>query len=884
MAAASKIRDISLLSNLVPLNELDHEKLLELADGASVLQFAKGQSVSSGVEKAYIAYVIAGDVTLSPHSPQSERVTAGGARARHAILAPDNRCRVVAESAATVLCIDSEILDLLSNWGASNGFVVDEIDAGDSGDWLDSLMQSDAVLSLSSSGIQSIMAAIDPVEIKAGELIFNQGDAPDYYHIISRGRCVITRRASEQDAPTELAVLGPGDAFGEEALIADTRRSASARMSEDGLLLRIDQTSFKRLLEQPLVNTVDPEQASSLRAAGAQLLDIRPAAEFVSEEGAINIPFSALRSRVGSLDKSAKYIIVSDDNRTSAVAAFLLGQKQFSVDVLKIPGKEEIAAQKFQAVIDSLEKKLLLANTRLQQEERGHQATRSKNLSLETELKSTQASARKAILEASALKSQFELDAGKKIEALSLEAASARRDMQSLVDEKKTLEGQLDALKDELQQALREAENTLPETVLTDVISDNEQQLEIARLGQEQLLAENQALNQQLADARQTHQQYIDELQQLRRHYEQTLEEKESLSLRLNHDSASVEQHEEQLAHLQDSYTQTVSENKVLSDQLDEARQDAEQQAAQLAELRLESEQRCEQINSLQQDYEQLQQKNQHLGEQLADMQQTAVQRENAFEQLQQKREQLSSEKRLLREKLEEVNASADQYRQALEQQTKAHEQLQQTLDAQIAKTEAPSSTRHNEHVDALKRENEQLEEEKLFFNTLLEELKETLEKQEEELNGLRKELSAVREQSQGQSSSDGDELSRIRSDRDALQKKNNLLREQMAEKDLAFDGVEQNYKKHIARLEKDLEQELINSSNTLEQIGDDLSKEKQRADVLHEELSLAWNEGRRGRRWWVWLLAVMLVLAAAAGGVHYMDVGVSGQARMLLN
>lgn len=864
MAAVSKTRDISLLANLVPLGELDHDKLLELADGASVQQFAKGQSVSSGVEHAYIAYLLSGEVMISPNSPQSERVIAESERARHAILAPDKRSRVIAESAVTVLCIDSEILDLLSNWGASNGFVVDEIDAGDSGDWLDSLMQSDTVLSLSSSGIQSIMAAIDPVEIAAGELIFNQGDAPDYYHIISRGRCVITRRAAGQDAPTELAVLGPGDAFGEEALIAGTRRSASARMSEDGLLLRIDQNSFKRLLEQPLVNVVDAEQAGSLKAAGAQLLDIRTADKFASDGDGVNIPFSELRSRIGSLDKDKQYIIVSDDNRASAVAAFLLGQKRFNVDVLRIPDKEEIVAKKYQAVLESLEKKLEQANHRLQQEEHSHAITRSSVRALESDLKKNQANAKKAILEAGALKNQSDKASAKKIEELSQEVESARQNVQSIASEKDALNIQLASLHEELQQARHEIENALPDTVLADVINDNEQQLEMARLGQEQLLTENQALNQQLADARQNYQQYSEELQQLRRCYEQVLEEKESLSFQINSDSQSTEQHAEQLAQLQDSLKLTMEDNQRLSDELAEGRLDAQQQAAELARVRKIYEQNSEETAALQQNHAQLQDDNQRLNKQLVDARQLADQHQKVHGELQRAHEQALSETQSLSNELEDANAKVAMHVEELGQLKENYEKLQKSLDERLADA-GLSTDQYAEKIATLTAENQTLEEEKLFFNTLLEELKVTLEEQGNELEGLRKELNAERV--------DAADRAYTSHERDAMQKDNDDFCEQLADKELKIEALKQGYEKHIAQLEQSLEQELINSSKALEQIEGEFRKEKLRSNTLQEALSLSREEGGRGRRW-LWLLVLTAILAVAAGA-FYMGVDV---------
>jgi CRP-like cAMP-binding protein len=46
----------------------------------------------------------------------------------------------------------------------------------------------------------------------------------------------------------QLAELKEGDAFGEEALVADTVRNATVVMKTDGMLLRLSKQDFNELL------------------------------------------------------------------------------------------------------------------------------------------------------------------------------------------------------------------------------------------------------------------------------------------------------------------------------------------------------------------------------------------------------------------------------------------------------------------------------------------------------------------------------------------------------------------------------------------------------------------------------------------------------------
>ena len=65
-----------------------------------------------------------------------------------------------------------------------------------------------------------------PTEVfAAGEAIVREGDEGDAAYIIRRGRCRVLKR--QGDAEVELRRMGPGEVFGETAIFAASRRSAS---------------------------------------------------------------------------------------------------------------------------------------------------------------------------------------------------------------------------------------------------------------------------------------------------------------------------------------------------------------------------------------------------------------------------------------------------------------------------------------------------------------------------------------------------------------------------------------------------------------------------------------------------------------------------------
>ena len=91
------------------------------------------------------------------------------------------------------------------------------------------------------AGIASLATV---VHLRSDEVVFELGDEGDAFYMVVRGGIRITRGA------VELAVLGSREGFGEMAILDRGTRSATAIAAEDTTLLRIDQDSFDRLVEQ----------------------------------------------------------------------------------------------------------------------------------------------------------------------------------------------------------------------------------------------------------------------------------------------------------------------------------------------------------------------------------------------------------------------------------------------------------------------------------------------------------------------------------------------------------------------------------------------------------------------------------------------------------
>ena len=86
-----------------------------------------------------------------------------------------------------------------------------------------------------------------PRTFPAGTRVFHEGDSSDACYIVRDGSFRVTREHSDGRAIT-LATLGPGEIFGELAMLDGDTRSASAESITDGTLLALPANDVRSLL------------------------------------------------------------------------------------------------------------------------------------------------------------------------------------------------------------------------------------------------------------------------------------------------------------------------------------------------------------------------------------------------------------------------------------------------------------------------------------------------------------------------------------------------------------------------------------------------------------------------------------------------------------
>lgn len=96
-------------------------------------------------------------------------------------------------------------------------------------------------------GDMTTRSGLDPVHFKSGAFVFREGDVGDAAFIISSGMVDITITRGDGDAL--LSRLGPGDIFGEMAVIDERPRSANAIVHEDCQLIPITREALNQRLD-----------------------------------------------------------------------------------------------------------------------------------------------------------------------------------------------------------------------------------------------------------------------------------------------------------------------------------------------------------------------------------------------------------------------------------------------------------------------------------------------------------------------------------------------------------------------------------------------------------------------------------------------------------
>ena len=343
-----------LLRAFDPLSALSDARLQEFADLCHL------ESISIGLDPFRIkpaaeqmSYLVSGSLQLNFASGGQEIVTGGTGLAAVALLRDEPIAHAKALTDVQIIRIDRDLLDIMMTWDQLAAFdatrtgrfktLTAATPAAEvlpsnwnvmSGVFSVQNLRTGAFAFLPAAHIGELLNRFSRVEVKAAQVMIREGEEGDYYYVIESGRAQVTRLVG--GVTVTLADLKSGDAFGEEALVSESKRNATVTMKLDGVLLRLAKQDFIALLKEPLLSKMLVAEAQEKVAAGAQWLDVRYPSEYQYDRlpGAINVPLAEIRNAFNVLDKSRQYVAYCQSGRRSAAAAFLLAHRGFKVALL----------------------------------------------------------------------------------------------------------------------------------------------------------------------------------------------------------------------------------------------------------------------------------------------------------------------------------------------------------------------------------------------------------------------------------------------------------------------------------------------------------------------------------------------------------------------
>lgn len=314
-----------------------------------------------------LIYLINGDIRLQSDNLIVEQISSGSESAKFALAHQiPRKIDALTQSTVRFIRLESNILGSLPNLThqqeENKYMAIDEPEEENDDDWMTTLLKSPIFRALPPANLQQIVMNLQEITYEKGDIIINQGDPGDYYYLIKRGYCLISRKASANAKEIKLAQLRSQDTFGEDSLLSGEPRNVTITAISKVSLIRLSKDKFISLIKEPSLKFIKHELIQDEIAKGAVLIDVRPTDEFNKRHlpQSSNIPFFSLRIQLSSFDKSKPVIVVCENGNTSEAAAFLLLRNKIQAKILdggieSVPAEETKAEEAAFAIDDGIE-------------------------------------------------------------------------------------------------------------------------------------------------------------------------------------------------------------------------------------------------------------------------------------------------------------------------------------------------------------------------------------------------------------------------------------------------------------------------------------------------------------------------------------------------
>ena len=335
--------DSEKLRYFVPLSEISPDNFGELVKNITVEVLPANKKLfSRDEEDSFTYYLLNGEIDFIDADGNTTSLTSKSKKCCFPLEHTRPRQKTaITKSEVHYFKVNNDLLDILLTWDQNKNYIVNEVgpeDGPDDTDWMTQLLQLEIFRKIPPVNIQAMFQRMQAVPVKKDEVIIKQGDQGDYFYIIKSGSSRVIRNAIETgNKDLKIADIVTGDSFGEDALMSDTTRNATIIMNTDGELIRLAKSDFIELLKEPILKSVNFEEAEKMVNDGAVWLDVRLLSEHKNKNipGSINIPLFLLRLNVNKLSSEHKYIVYCDTGSRSASATFILSDHGYDAYVLE---------------------------------------------------------------------------------------------------------------------------------------------------------------------------------------------------------------------------------------------------------------------------------------------------------------------------------------------------------------------------------------------------------------------------------------------------------------------------------------------------------------------------------------------------------------------
>jgi CRP-like cAMP-binding protein len=328
-------------SKLIPIKELSAKSQEKLFESAEIETYTVGSHIfQQGDIDDYAHFLLVGKLEMMAMDETTFTIEAGSKQSFFPLgqMQPRQYSAKAIGLVQTLKTSKSNLEFLLKSEKTDSLSLVDNNDDPESGyNWMSHLLESKIFSSIPPENIQKIFALFEEIHVKENESVIKQGEPGDFYYIVQAGKFGVTRHLEKQNKTFKLATLQEGDGFGEEALLGDAPRNASVTATSTGILMRITKDAFLNLIRDPVIKSVNYEQAMQLKKAGAIWIDVRFPKEYkqASVKDSINLPLDMIRVQMSKLNPKKSYVVYCDNGARSAIAAYLLLNNGFRVSYLE---------------------------------------------------------------------------------------------------------------------------------------------------------------------------------------------------------------------------------------------------------------------------------------------------------------------------------------------------------------------------------------------------------------------------------------------------------------------------------------------------------------------------------------------------------------------